>query len=660
MATHAHAHDHGREESVFDHRHDYFDLGDPDSESAQARQTKVAFRLFGTLLGGALVANAYLCDWLMPASRGVGDLSAAVGALLLAAPLLWHALHDLTRGELRMDELAALGILAALSLGQYRTAGVVAFLLLMSMLVQQRSALGARAAIEQLLRLTPSTAQVIEADGSERTVPAAELKPGQRIRVRPGDNIAADGIIRAGQSAINEATITGEPIPADKTVGDQVFAGTNNVTGVIEVEVTRTGPDTTLGHVRRLIAEAERTRIPLMRIIDQHSQWYTPTMLMIVALIYFFTRDPNRAISALVLVCPCAFILATPTAMVAALSAAARLGILVKNVRDLETAGRVNALVFDKTGTLTTGDLQVTRLQPAPGVEAEELLRLAGAVEQNSNHPVARAVTAVAREAKLDLPAAEAFEESAGLGVAGNVEGAEIMVGRQSWLAQRGIALDSLNAPDLQPPETLSVLYVARDGRAVGWIGLEDAPRPEAVQAVDELRHLGIARILMLTGDKPAVAHKVARELGCTDVQAECLPQAKLETVRSLRDAGYFVAVVGDGVNDAPALAAGDISVAMGAAGSDVAINSATIALLSNDLRRLPFLIRLSIRTRSLVLQNLMFGLLFMVGGLTFAGYGWMTPILAALLHNVSSFIVIFNSARLVRMGEEFTPHAPA
>ncbi|HPD14870.1 MAG TPA: cation-translocating P-type ATPase [Planctomycetota bacterium] len=655
MATHAHAHEHG--DSVFDHRHDYFDIGHPDSEGAEQRQSKVAFRLFGTLLGGALVANAYLCDWLLPESQGVGDLSAVIGALLLAAPLLWHAVHDLTRGELRMDELAALGILAAISLGQYRTAGVVAFLLLMSMLIQQRSALGARAAIEHLLRLTPATAQLLDESGSERTVEASALRAGQRIRVRPGDNIAADGIIRSGLTTINEATITGEALPADKQPGDQVFAGTSNLTGVIEVEVTRTGADTTLGHVRKLIADAERTRIPLMRIIDQHSQWYTPTMLMIVALIYFFTRDPNRAISALVLVCPCAFILATPTAMVAGLSAAARLGILIKNVQDLETAGRVNAVVFDKTGTLTTGDLVVTRLQPAPGVEPEELLLLAASVEHNSNHPVARAVVAVAREAKLALAEATAFEEVPGRGVRGNVRGASILVGRQTWLAEQGVDMSPLASPDLRPPDNLSVLFVARAGRAIGWVGLEDTPRPEAVQAFHDLRRQGIARLLILTGDKPAVASKVAAELGCTDFQAECLPQAKLQTVRQLRESGYFVAVVGDGVNDAPALAAGDVSVAMGAAGSDVAISSANIALMSNDLRRLPFLIRLSAKTRTLVLQNLVFGLVFMIGGLAFAGYGWMTPILAALLHNVSSFIVIFNSARLVRMGEEFTPH---
>jgi len=659
MATAEHAehagHDHGHAPSVFDHRHDYFDTGRPGAEGAEQQQGKVAVRLLGTLLGGALVANAYLCDWLLPESRGVGDFSAVLGALLLAAPLFWHSIRDLTQGQLNMDELASLGILAALCMGNYRTAGVVAFLLLMSMLIQQRSALGARAAIEQLLRFTPTTAQLITEEGEERTVAVADLRPAQRIRVRPGDNIAADGIIRSGQTTINEATITGESIPADKADGDQVFAGTTNVTGVIQVEITRIGADTTLGHVRTLIADAEKTRIPLMRMIDQYSQWYTPTMLMIIALIYFFTRDPNRAVAALVMVCPCAFILATPTAMVAGLSAAARLGILIKNVRDLETAGRVNAVVFDKTGTLTTGDLAVTRLQPAAGVEPDELLHLAASVEQNSNHPVAKAVIAVARQAKLAPSDVADFEEVAGRGVRARLNGSELLIGRETWLAEQGVDLNPVAG--LPPPENLSTLFVARDGRCIGWIGLEDTSRPEAVHATEELRSLGIQRLTVLTGDRKAVADKVAAELGCTDVHAECLPEAKLSIVRQLRDGGYFVCVVGDGVNDAPALAAGDISVAMGAAGSDVAINSATIALMNNDLQRLPFLIRLSRKTRRLVLQNLAFGLGFMVVGLTLAGFGKMPAIVAALLHNVSSFIVIFNSARLVRMGEHLTPH---
>ena len=658
-SAHAHSQECCGGQSVFDHRHDYFELPHPDDEGAAQQQSKVGSRLMGTLLGGALVLNAYLADWLLPDAQGVGDLSAAIGALLLAFPLFMHSVHDIRRGQLNMDELATLGILAALSLGQYRTAGVVAFLLLMSMLIQQRSALGARAAIEQLLRLTPATAQLIE-DGGERTVKAGELRPGQRLLVRPGDNVAADGVIRVGQTTLNEATITGESVPADKGVEDQVFAGTSNLTGVLEVEVTRTGEDTTLGHVRKLIGEAELTRIPLMRLIDKYSQWYTPTMLMITGLIYFFTRDPNAALSTLVLACPCAFILATPTAMVAGLSAAARLGILVKNVQDLESARNVNAIIFDKTGTLTTGNLAVTKLQPAGGIEAGHLLQVAASIEHSSSHPVARAVMAVAREAQLTLDGVQDFEEVPGRGVRGSLNGSAIAVGRETWLAELGVGLGGVAAAEMRPPDSLSTLFVAVDGRCIGWIGLEDSPREEAVGATAELREIGVHRIIMLTGDKEAVGRKVAAELGCTDYQAECLPQAKLKTVQELRDAGYFVAVVGDGVNDAPALAAGDIGVAMGAAGSDVAINSATIALMSNDLRRLPFLLRLSRKTRRLVLQNLGFGMVFMVGGLVFIGFGYMTPIIAALLHNVSSFIVIFNSARLVRMGEDLAPHVPS
>jgi len=658
QAAESHSHDCCCGADIFDHRHDYFDIPHPADKHSALQQSKVSTRLMATLLGGALVVNAYLAEWLLPESKGVGDLSAALGALLLAAPLIWHSFRDLTKGHLNMDELATLGILAALSLGEYRTAGIVAFLLLMSMLVQQRSALGARAAIEQLIRFTPTTAQLVEG-GSERTVAATELRPGQVIRIRPGDNVPADGDIVRGQTTLNEATVTGESVPADKAAGAQVFAGTTNLTGVIDVTVRRTGEDTTIGHVRKLIAEAEHTRLPLMRLIDRYSQWYTPTMLMVVFLIYMFTRSANAALSALVLACPCAFILATPTAMVAGLSAAARLGILVKNVQDLEAARGVTAVVFDKTGTLTTGELAVTRLQPAEGVDAEHLLALAASVEHNSTHPVARAVGAVARDAGIVLQPADQFEETPGKGVSGITDGSKVAIGRETWLADLGTDMAGVSAESIRPPDNLSTLFVAENGRCIGWIGLEDSPREEAIEATAQLRELGVHRIIMLTGDKRSVARKVAAELGCTDYEAEVLPDDKQRTVQALRDSGHFVAVVGDGVNDAPALAAGDIGLAMGAAGSDVAINSASIALMSSDLRRLPFLLRLSRRTRRLVLQNLAFGLAFMLGGLVMIGFDVMTPIIAALFHNVSSFIVIFNSARLVRMGEELAPHRP-
>jgi Cd2+/Zn2+-exporting ATPase len=478
------------------------------------------------------------------------------------------------------------------------------------------------------------------------------------VRVRPGDNIPADGEVAKGLSSVNEATITGESLPVDKVPGMQVFAGTNNLTGVLDITVTKAGKDTTLGKVQSLIIQAEQTKIPIMRIIDRYVKWYTPTILMIAGIVLFFTRDMDRAITILVVSCPCALILATPTAMVAAISASARLGILIKNVADLEIAGKITAMVFDKTGTVTTGRLYVTKLTPAEGVEPGELLAEAASAEQMSKHPAARALREVAREANLTLPATDNFKETPGKGVTATINSARIMVGRDSFLKENNIDISNISDPALLEEQGFSTLYVAKDSRCIGWIGLQDKTRPEARQAIRELIDIGVKRITMLTGDRSEVAGRVAAELACTDFKAHCLPQDKLAIVEQIKRDGHTVVVVGDGINDAPALAAGDLGIAMGAAGSDVAINSASIALMSNDLTRLPFLVRLSKKTGRVIHQNLGFGIIFIILGIAAGTAAWLTAPYAAVLHFVGSLIVVFNSARLVRYGEELD-HGP-
>jgi Cd2+/Zn2+-exporting ATPase len=374
-----------------------------------------------------------------------------------------------------------------------------------------------------------------------------------------------------------------------------------------------------------------------------------------------FTFDLSRVIAVLIVACPCAFILATPSAMVAALSAAARLGILIKNVGDIELAARINAFIFDKTGTLTTGRLAVSRLQPMHGATPAELLRVAASAEKYSNHPTAKALAQLAGEAGVPVSEPKDFAEAAGRGVSARVEGAEVLVGRAQWLKEQGVAEDFLKSVDLNETEGFSLIFVARGGKCLGWIGLQDQTRAEAREALADLKTTGVRRIAMVSGDRQPVAARVAREIGCEEVMGECLPQNKVEFVRQMKAKGYRVAVVGDGVNDAPALAAGDLGIAMGAAGSEVAIHSATIALMNNDLRRLPFLVRLSRQTRSVINQNFLVGIFFVIGGLILSSLGTITPIFAAILHVVGSLIVVFNSARLVRQGEELEPHlAPA
>lgn len=623
------------------------------AEYTRGKQIRVSMALLGTLAGGVLLINSGIARLFFGADSFNADFLAMAGAILLGAPIVFHATKSLIKKQPHMDELVALAIFAAFATQKYATAGIVAFFMLLSQLIESRTALGARASIESLIKLTPTRANLIQQDSSEKEVTVSSLRPGDSVRVRPGDNIPADGEIIKGLSSVNEATITGEALPVDKVPGMQVFAGTTNLTGALDFTVTKAGKDTTLGKVQSLIIQAEQTKIPIMRIIDRYVKWYTPTILMIAGIVLFFTKDVNRAITILVVSCPCALILATPTAMVAAISASARLGILIKNVADLEIAGKMTAIVFDKTGTVTTGRLYVTKLTPAEDVEPADLLSVAAAAEKMSKHPAARALQEVAKEANIALIPPENFKETPGKGVTALVNSAKIIVGRDTFLKENNVDITNVSDPGLHEEQGFSTLYVARDSKCIGWIGLQDKTRPEAQQAVRELIDIGIKRIIMLTGDRDEVANRVAAELGCTDLKAQCLPQDKLAIVESIKKEGYTVTVVGDGINDAPALAAGDLGIAMGAAGSDVAINSASIALMSDDLKRLPFLVRLSRKTRRVINQNLGFGIMFIILGDTAAAAAWLPTVYAAVLHFLGSLIVVFNSARLVRYGEE-------
>jgi Zn2+/Cd2+-exporting ATPase len=622
-------------------------------DSIEAQTGRASLKIVAILAGGVLMATSYVVPLLVGGETGsfYRVTLALVGAVLLGLPVIGHAIKHLLHGHMHMDELVAVAILAAFATENYQVAGTVGFFLLLANLVESRTALGAKASIESLVRLTPRKAHKL-VDGEERLVDPSTLAAGDVVRVRPGDNIPADGEVISGQTSVNQANITGESMPVDKAAGDEVFSGTTNLSGAVDVRVTRAGEDTTLGKVQRLILQAEASRIPIMRLIDRYAGWYTPVVLMLAGIVWFFTQDITRPITMLIVACPCALILAVPTVMVAALSCAARLGILVKNVQNLEVARTLTAVVLDKTGTLTTGELTLTRMKPLHQTDAADLLATAAAVESLSKHPVAQAVVAKARQAHVRLPAATDFIEVPGQGVSARVDGALIRVGRRTWLAAQGVDTSILDG-EAAEPEGLSTLFVARDGRIIGWMGLEDRARPEAKAAMEELRALGLRHLVMVTGDRWSVARRVAAEMGCSEVQAEVLPQDKLDLVDSLRRQGHRVAVVGDGVNDAPALAAGDLSVAMGAAGSDVAINSASVALMNNDLQRLPFLIRLSRKAIQVVHQNLLFGVCFITVSVILSGMGTITPIIGAALHLAAALVVVLNSARLVRFGEE-------
>ncbi|MDD3153308.1 MAG: heavy metal translocating P-type ATPase [Victivallaceae bacterium] len=601
------------------------------------------------LLGGLLTANSFLLDALLPRQTFASMFSAILGAFILALPIIFTAIRDLVNGKVYMNELVALAILAALAGGDFQTAGIIAFFLLVSIIIESRTASGAQRSIEELIKLTPNRTRKI-VNGQEIECEVTELVLGETIRIRPGENFPVDGEIISGESTVNQASITGESMPVEKAVGDDVFAGTQNLTGQIDMKVTKLGEDTTLGRVKSMILAAESSRTPMVRIIDRYAAYYTPTVLMLAGLTWFVEKDMQRVITLMVIACPCAIVLATPTAVVAAVAAAARLGILIKNVSHLELAGRITAFVFDKTGTLTDGMLSVVKLTPFGKITSAELLLTAASADRHSNHPTAKALLQLASEAGITLRETGEFQEVPGKGVITEFDGAHCMVGRAAWLRSMKIEI----AGDEAASEGMSVVYVVRDNVVLGWIGFRDKIRSESPRMIEDLRKLGIRRCSMVTGDRESVAESVSAALALDDHRSECLPEGKVEYVEESKKR-YRVAVVGDGVNDAPALTAGDLGIAMGAIGSDVAINSASIALMTNDLRRIPMLVYLSRKSRGIINQNLVFGMLMVFGGMILSVFGWMTPIWAAVLHTCSTLLIIFNSARLVRTGEDLT-----
>ncbi len=638
------SHDHGKQDSTCICGHDHKAEGGVGHDRSMGR-------VFFALVGGILTANSFILNAWLPEQEFAANMSALFGAFILALPIIITAIKDLVRGKVYMNELVALAILAALVKADFQTAGIIAFFLLVTIIIETRTASGAQRSIEELIKLTPNTANLIDENGNEREVAAHDLKVGDRIRIRPGENFPVDGRIASGESTVNQASITGESVPVEKGAGEDVFAGTQNLTGAVDVIVTKVGGDTTLGKVKEMIMQAEASRTPVVRIIDRYAGYYTPTVLMIAWITWWFSRDMNSVIAFLVIACPCAVVLATPTAVVAAVAAAARLGIFIKNISHLELASRISAFVFDKTGTLTDGLLSVVKLQGADGVTPAELLSCAASVERFSNHPTALAIIKLAEEAELELDEVTGFTEVHGRGVTGTANGSICRVGRANWMREAG-----LSVPESDPEEAagMSVVYVSKDDKLLGWIGFRDKIRKESQVLLSDLRRLGVRYCAMVTGDRQSVAEEVAGQLNIDEFKSGCLPETKVEFVENVKR-DHTVAVVGDGVNDAPALAAGDLGIAMGAIGSDIAINSASVALMTNDLRRIAMLIFLAKKSQVVINQNLIFGMLFVFGGMILSIVGLMTPIWAAVIHAGSTLVIVFNSARLVRTGEELT-----
>jgi Cd2+/Zn2+-exporting ATPase len=623
-------------------------------EHEEPRSTPSDLRLRLWLMLGAIVATAGGV-----AANVAGSSAVALGCFVAATVAggvfpARRALTALRTRTLDINVLMLVAVAGALALGEPLEAASVVSLFAIAQWLEARTLDRARQAIRALLDLSPRVAQV-RRDGEERQVAVEEIRRTDVVIVKPGEKIAVDGVVIAGASEVNEAPLTGESLPVSKLVGQEVFAGTINGHGALELQVARVGRDTRLAHITHLVEEAQAQRAPVQSFVDRFARIYTPAVIVLacaVAVVPPLAAGAEtatwlyRALTLLVIACPCALVISTPVSFVAALSAAARNGVLIKGGGHLERLAGARVFAFDKTGTLTTGRPAVTDVSAAAGVSRDEVLRLAAAVEARSEHPVGRAIFARARERALPIPEATAFTALPGLGAEARVDSRLVIVGNPRLFAARGI---TPREEALSPEGRGAGILVAADGIHLGTITVEDSPRHTAREAIELLREQGVGRVVMLTGDEQRVAARVAAAVGADEHHAELMPEDKHRLVQSLRNGSGPVVMIGDGVNDAPALAAADVGVAMGAAGSDVAIEAADVALMSDELLKLPYAVRLARATLRNVKTNVAVSLLLKAGFLVMAVAGVATLWMAVLADTGASVIVVANALRLLR-----------
>ena len=579
-----------------------------------------------------------------------------VAGVWTVLPKAWIALKRLRPD---MNLLMVVAVVGAVAIGQWLEAATVAFFFALSLALEAWSVGRARQAVEALMALTPPEARFLHPDGREEMVSPDRVPVGGRFRVRPGDRVPLDGRVVDGAGSVDQSPITGESIPVSKSPGDEVFAGTINGDGSLTVESTKLVSDTTLARITRMVGEAQSRRAPSERWVETFARYYTPSVMafalavLLVPPLFFggvWGEWLYRSLVLLVIACPCALVISTPVSIVAALAAAAKNGVLIKGGVFVEAPARLKAIAMDKTGTLTLGKPEVVEVVPMNGHTEEELLERAAALEGQSTHPLARAILAYAKTKEVVVPSADDFRILPGKGAVGRVRGTEYWLGSHRYLEERG-----QETPDVHDRlEALSVagravVVVGNDRHVCGFIALADTVRPEAKQAIVDLRAAGVAHIVMLTGDNRGTAATIAKETGVDEVFAELLPGDKVAKVEELVARYGTVAMIGDGVNDAPAMGRATVALAMGAIGTDAAIETADIALMSDDLSKLPWLIRHSRRALAIIRQNIMFTLgvkaVFVV--LTLLNYSSMWAAVAA--DSGATLLVVFNALRLLR-----------
>ncbi|MDR0993241.1 MAG: cation-translocating P-type ATPase [Verrucomicrobiota bacterium] len=572
--------------------------------------------------------------------------------LISGVPIVWMAFKQFfTRLNIRAGLLISIALLAALAVGEYFAAGEVAFIMALGEILEGHTLRKTRSGVRKLIHLAPRSAQVIR-EGVEETIPALDVRTGDVVRVRPGKVIPVDGVILRGDSTVDQSILTGEALPVELTVGDRTMAGTLNQFGTMDIQAAKDGQDSTIQRMISLVEKAQQQRAPVVRLADRWATVLVPTALLTAVLVGLFTQDVLRAVTILIVFCPCALALATPTAVMAGIGNLTRKGILVKSGGALEDMGKVTEVAFDKTGTLTEGRLMLSDcISFEPDVSADDLLAQVAAVESRSEHPVAQAILKAARARLLSPAAAESFRMVPGRGVEAVVGGHTYLAGNQRLMDETGIvisaepqaAMSAILAGDKVP------LWVARDGRLLGCLALQDTPRADAARTVARLHDVGISRVMLLTGDHSSAARRIGALAGVDEIHDELLPEDKVRILEGVVAKGIRIAMVGDGINDAPAFKTATVGIAMGGVGSDISVDAADIVLMQDNIHSLPCLKRMARMTLSTITTGILFSLSLNITAIFLAANGWMGPVAGALVHNAGSVLVVGNAALLFR-----------
>ncbi len=576
-----------------------------------------------------------------------------IAIVLCGVPILLEAFIGLvTAFDIKADVLVSLALIASVCIGEIFAAGEVAVIMQLGSLLEELTVARARAGIEKLVHLTPQTARILR-DGKEQIVPAEQVRVGDRIRVLPGESVPVDGIILSGQTSINQAVMTGESLPVDKAAGDEVSSGTVNQFGAFEMEASRVGEDSSIQRMIRLVQSVDAGKARIVGLADRWATWIVVVALSAAVLTWWITGELIRAVTILVVFCPCALVLATPTAIMAAIGNAAKHGFLVREGDALERLAGVKIIAFDKTGTVTCGVPEVAAVESvSDAFDRDEIYRLAASSEQLSEHPLGKAIVRCYKRTGATVAEVSDFQMLPGRGVCAKAEGRTILAGNAELLREHGITVAAIPAVEACRRQGCTITYVAADGAPAGFLALSDTLRKESAATIAALSRLGVKPVL-LTGDHENAAETMAERLHIDEVRANCLPEDKLRYIGEYQDAGLPVCMIGDGINDAPALRKADVGIAMGGIGSDIAVDAADIALIDDEVKELPHLTALSGRMMTTIKVNMTFSMVLNFIAVALAITGMLNPVIGALVHNAGSVLVIANSAFLLRWREE-------